>query len=164
MRFNRAAIRFLFQTYEGMIDRQTWWSGTLALAAILVPLTLIWLVIAPATHRNLSTPQFFNAETLAAFIYLAIFAFAVLLIAVSWTNLSAKRFRCVGRPAALAGAVPFAALIEGAAHWFQPRAPDVFPGWALTLFDAALIVVVAWSIYELGFANSGTPRSNPPHT
>jgi uncharacterized membrane protein YhaH (DUF805 family) len=163
VRFNREAIRFLFQTYEGSIDRQTWRSGTLVLAAILVPLTVIWLVIAPATHRNLSTPQFFNAETLAAFIYLAIFAFAVLLIAVSWTNLSAKRFRQAGRPGALAGAVPFAALIGGAAHWFQPRAPDVLPGWALSIFDVALIAVALWSIYELGFANPGTPRSNPPH-
>jgi uncharacterized membrane protein YhaH (DUF805 family) len=156
--FDRATIRFLFQTYEGSIDRQTWRSGTWVLAAILAPLTLIWLFIAPATHRDLATPQFLNAAALGAFIYLAIFAFAVILIAVSWTNLSAKRFRAIGRPAALAGALPFAALIDGAAHWFQPRAPDVFPGWALLIFDVALLAVAAWSFYELGLTNSAASQ------
>ena len=116
MRLDRATIHFLFQTYEGMLDRRTWRSGTLVLAAILIPLTLIWIVIAPATHRDLSTPELLDARALGAFIYLAIFAFAVILIAVSWTNLSAKRFRGLGRPAAFATVLPLAALLGGAAH------------------------------------------------
>ncbi|MBV8848383.1 MAG: hypothetical protein JOZ16_02230 [Methylobacteriaceae bacterium] len=159
MRFDRATNRFLFQTYEGRIGRRVWRSGTLALAAILIPLTLIWLVVAPATHRDLSKPEFLNGVTLAAFVYLAFFAFAVLLIAVSWTNLSAKRFRAIGRPAALAAALPFAALIGGAAHWFQPRAPDVFPAWGLAVVDIAIAGVALWSFYELGLANPGARRT-----
>jgi uncharacterized membrane protein YhaH (DUF805 family) len=159
--FDRAAIRFLFQSYEGSVDRRAWWSGTLMLAAILIPLTLIWLFISPATHRDLSTPELLNAGALAAFIYLVIFAFAVILIAVSWTNLSAKRFRAVGRPAALAGALPFAGLIDGAAHWFQLRAADVFPGWAVLIFDVALVAVGLWSFYELG-VTTASHRSNSP--
>jgi uncharacterized membrane protein YhaH (DUF805 family) len=160
--FDRAAIRFLFQTYEGSIDRRTWRSGTLVLALILFPLTLIWLLIAPATHRDLSTPELLNAAALGAFVYLALFAFAVILIAVSWTNLSAKRFRGLGRPGALAGALPLAALIDGAAHWFQPRAPDVFPGWALLILDVVLAAVAVSSFYELGLAKD-SGRSNAPH-
>jgi uncharacterized membrane protein YhaH (DUF805 family) len=159
--FDRATIHFLFQTYDGSVDRQAWRSGALMLAAILIPLTLIWLFISPATHRDLSTPELLNAGALAAFVYLAIFAFAVILIAVSWTNLSAKRFRAIGRPAALAGALPFGALVDGAAHWFQPRAPDVLPGWALVILDVALVAVAIWSFYELG-VTTDSHRSNPP--
>jgi uncharacterized membrane protein YhaH (DUF805 family) len=152
VRLDRATIHFLFQSYEGMIDRRTWRSGTLVLAAILIPLTLIWIVIAPATHRDLSTPELLDARALGAFIYLAIFAFAVILIAVSWTNLSAKRFRDLGRPAVFATALPFAALLGGAAHWFQPRASDILPEWALIFVDVAIIAVALWSFYELGLA------------
>jgi uncharacterized membrane protein YhaH (DUF805 family) len=129
----------------------------------LIPLTLVWLWIAPATHRDMSNPELLDVGTLGAFIYLLLFAFAVILIAVSWTNLSAKRFRSIGVPGAYAGALPFAALIDGAAHWFQPRATDVFPGWALLLLDLAAAAVALWSVYELGLAE---PRrsggSNPP--
>jgi uncharacterized membrane protein YhaH (DUF805 family) len=163
VRLNRATIHFLFQNYEGRIGRRVWRAGTLVLAAILIPLTLIWIIVAPATHRDLSRPEFLDAEALGAFIYLAFFAFAVILIAVSWTNLSAKRFRAVGRPAALAAALPFAAFVAGAAHWFQPRAADIFPDWALILVDIAAVAVAFWSIYQLGLANPAVRRrSNHP--
>ena len=159
MRFDRAALHFLFRTYEGSIDRRTWRTGTLALAAVLVVLVVVWLILAPATHRDLTRPELLDARALFAFAYLIVFAFGVILIAVCWTNLSAKRFRAIGRPGAYAAALPFAALITGAAHWFQPRASDVFPDWALMLFDAGLAAVALWSIYELGLA---TPATEPP--
>jgi uncharacterized membrane protein YhaH (DUF805 family) len=164
VRLDRATIHFLFQTYEGRINRHSWRSAALLLAAILIPLILIWLFVAPATHRDFSAPEFLNVATLLAFIYLVIFAFAVILIAVSWTNLSAKRFRAIGRPAAFAAALPFAALVVGAAHWFQPRAADIFPDWALIIFDMIITAVALWSFYELGLANPRRRRrSNLPH-
>ena len=163
MRLDRATVHFLFQNYEGTINRRTWRTGTLVLAAILIPLTIVWLIVAPATRRDLSTRGFLDAEALAAFIFLMIFAFAVILIAVSWTNLSAKRFRALGRPPALAAALPLAALLAGAAHWFQPRAPDIFPDWGLILVEVALTAIAAWSFYELGLANPRPRRrSNQP--
>jgi uncharacterized membrane protein YhaH (DUF805 family) len=163
VRLDRARIHFLFQNYEGIVGRRVWRSGTLLLAALLVPLTLIWVLIAPATHRDLANLSFLNVTTLLAFVYLVIFAFAVILIAVCWTNLSAKRFRALGRPAALAAALPFAALLGGAAHWFQPRAPEVFPVWGLIFVDIALAAVALWSFYELGLANPiPRRRSNLP--
>jgi uncharacterized membrane protein YhaH (DUF805 family) len=163
VRLDRATIHFLYQNYEGRIGRRVWRSGTLVLAAILIPLTLIWIVIAPATHRDLSRPELLDPEALGAFIFLVIFAFAVILIAVSWTNLSAKRFRARGRPAAFGAALPFAAFIGGAAHWFQPHASDIFPGWALIFVDITLAAVALWSFYELGVANpAAPPRSNLP--
>jgi uncharacterized membrane protein YhaH (DUF805 family) len=158
VRFDRATIHFLFQNYEGRIGRRVWRFGTLVLAAILIPLTLIWIIIAPATHRDLSSPEFLDARALGAFIYLAIFAFVVLLIAVSWTNLSAKRFRAMGPPAALGAALPFAALLAGAAHWFQARMPDVFPAWGLVIVDIAMAAVALWSFYELGIKSGRAAR------
>jgi uncharacterized membrane protein YhaH (DUF805 family) len=164
VRLDRATIHFLFQTYEGRINRHSWRSGTLLLAAILIPLTLVWLFVAPATHRDLSTPRLLDVATLLAFIYLVIFTFAIILIAVSWTNLSAKRFRAIGRPAAFAAALPFAALVLGATHWFQPRAPDIFPDWALIVFDLMITAVALWSFYELGLGNPRRGgRSNRRH-
>jgi uncharacterized membrane protein YhaH (DUF805 family) len=164
VRLNRATIHFLFQNYEGRIGRRVWRSGTLVLAAILVPLTLIWMLVAPATHRDLSKPELLDAEALGAFLFLVIFAFAVILIGVSWTNLSAKRFRAIGRPAAFAAALPFASFLAGAAHWFQPRASDVFPGWALIFIDMALAAIALWSFYELGLGNPVVRTgSNIPH-
>jgi uncharacterized membrane protein YhaH (DUF805 family) len=164
VRLNRATVHFLFQNYEGRIGRRVWRFGTLLLAAILIPLTLIWIVIAPATHRDLSRPELLDAGAFGAFLFLVIFTFAVILIAVSWTNLSAKRFRAIGRPAALATALPFAALLAGAAHWFQPRGSDILPGWALIIVDIAMAAVALWSFYELGVANPAARRgSNLPH-
>jgi len=158
VRFNRATLHFLFQNYEGRIGRRVWRSGALLLAAILLPLTLIWIFIAPATHRDLSRPELLDADAFLAFVFLVIFAFAVILIAVSWTNLSAKRFRARGRPAAFGAALPFAAFIDGAAHWLQPNASDAFPDWALILIDIALAAVALWSFYELGLANPAARR------
>jgi uncharacterized membrane protein YhaH (DUF805 family) len=164
VQFEPASIRFLFRTYEGSIDRRTWRTGVLVLLAFLIPLTVIWLILAPATHRDLSRPELVDARALFAFLYLILFTFTVILIAVCWTNLSAKRFRAIGWPGAFAGLLPFAALIDGAAHWFQPRAPDVFPDWALIVFDAILAAVALWSLYELGLANPAeTGASNRPH-
>jgi uncharacterized membrane protein YhaH (DUF805 family) len=160
VRLDRATIHLLFQNYEGRIGRRVWRSGTLVLAAILIPLTLVWIFIAPATRRDLSRPELLDADALLAFTFLVIFSFAVILIAVSWTNLSAKRFRGRGRPAAFGTALPFAAFIDGAAHWFQPNASDVFPDWALIFMDVALAAVALWSFYELGLANPAGRRSN----
>jgi hypothetical protein len=148
----RETIRFLFRSDEGTIDQATWRFGALVLGAILMPLVLIWFLIAPATHPDIETRRLFDAATLGAFVYLLVFAFAVMLIAVSWTNLGAKRFRAMGRPAACAAAVPLAALFDGAAHWLQPRVADVFPIWLLVLADLLTIGVSLWTLYALGIA------------
>ncbi|GAC1328421.1 MAG: hypothetical protein NVSMB26_03700 [Beijerinckiaceae bacterium] len=152
MRLDRETIRFLFRSDEGTIDQPTWRFGALVLGAILVPLILTWFLIAPATHQDIETRTLFDAATLGAFVYLLLFAFTVILIAVSWTNLGAKRFRATGWPAAFAAGVPLAALFDGAAHWLQPRVTDVFPAWLLILADLVTIGVSLWTLYELGFA------------
>ena len=91
-----------------------------------------------------------DARTAFTYLYLVIYAVAFLLIAVSHYNLSAKRFRARGKPAGLAGILPLAALLTGAAHWIAPRVGDGLPGWTVPAVDFAMLVIVIWTMLELG--------------
>ncbi len=93
-------IRFLYRTDQGRIDRATWRRGAGALLAVLIPFTLIWLALEPYTTHDLSKTPFFAPGTAAAYAYVIFYAFVVMLIAVSFINLSAKRFRDRGSCAA----------------------------------------------------------------
>ena len=78
------------------------------------------------------------------------YALAIFLIAISHYNLSAKRFRDRGKPAELAGLLPFVALMTGAAHWLQPRVADVMGrGWTVGI-DITLLALAVWLVIELG--------------
>ncbi|WOJ88828.1 hypothetical protein RZS28_13555 [Methylocapsa polymorpha] len=142
--------RFLFRTDQGRINARTWRRGTALLLAILIVLTAIWLPLEPLTHRDLATTPFFAWATVAAFAYLVLYAFAVLLIAICHYNLSAKRWRDRGWPGALAGLLPFFALLSGAAHWLQPRVAEVVPYWYVAGVDVLLVAVIVWNLVELG--------------
>lgn len=146
-------VAFLYRTEQGRIDRAGWRRGAAGLVALLIPLTLIWFALSPYTEHDLAKSPFFVWQTVAAYAYLTVYALAVLLISASWVNLSAKRFRALGRPAplGLAGLLPLAALLAGAAHWLQPRVAEVMPRWHVTIFDLVLAAVAAWSLLELGY-------------
>ncbi len=144
-------FRFLFRQDQGRIDIGTWWKGTAGLAAMLALLTGVWLYLSPSAHRDLGSTPFLAWWTLAAYVYLLFYAFVVLLIAVCYTNLSAKRWRDRGRPAAFAGLLPLAALVGGAAHWLQPRVAEFISSWYVLAADLLLSGVVVWTVVELGF-------------
>ena len=148
---------FLFRTDEGVVSRALWWRGTAILVAALAALTLVWRLLAGFTDE---TPEqrsgLFDPGMFAAYAYLVVFAFAVILIAVSHYNLSAKRWRARGKPAGLAGLLPLSAFLAGAAHWVQPQLEGALPRWGLIPFDVALVAIVLWTIYDLGLARSGT--------
>lgn len=151
-------FRFLFRTDQGRIGRQVWWLSAALLASLLIVLTLGWLALSPYAHRTLAERgQFFDTMTFVSYLYLAIYGFAVLLISVCYVNLSAKRLRDGGWPAALAGIVPLAALCTGALHWLQPRVAEVFPYAILVGADIAFAGVVVWQVYLLGVADSTDP-------
>lgn len=153
-----ARIRFLYRADQGRIDRETWLRGAGVLLAILTPLTLIWYALAPYATHDLATTPFFAPATIVAYAYLIFYSFVVLLIAISFVNLSAKRFRDRGRapPLGLAGLAPLCALLASAAHFMQPRLPEVFARWHVWGVDALMLGVVAWTVYELGY---DPPRS-----
>jgi uncharacterized membrane protein YhaH (DUF805 family) len=151
------AGRFGFRTDQGRLDAKTWWQGTAILGVPLAVLTLIWFLLAPYAHRDLASTPFLAWRTVAAFVYLLFYAFAILLVAICHYNLSAKRWRDRGRPGALAGLLPLAALVSGAAHWLQPRVADVLPYWYVAGVDATLVAITAWNVVELGFSEASKP-------
>jgi uncharacterized membrane protein HdeD (DUF308 family) len=153
------AGRFGFRTDQGRIDAKTWRLGTAFLGAPLAALTLIWFFLAPLAHHDLATTPFLAWCTIAAFVYLLVYAFAILLAAICHYNLSAKRWRDRGWrfPEALAGLLPLSALASGAAHWLQPRVSEVMPYWYVAGLDAALAVIIVWNVAELGFFGTRAP-------
>ncbi|MFO1115339.1 MAG: hypothetical protein U1E28_06630 [Beijerinckiaceae bacterium] len=144
-------FRFLYRTEQGRIDRARWISGAAPVAALVVIGTLaLWLAL-PYANRPLSERAFYDPATFVANFYILAFAGALILAAISWTNLSAKRFRDRGRPAplGLAGLLPLAALVTGAAHWLQPRVAEVMPRWTVWSCDVLLVIVAIWTFIEL---------------
>lgn len=152
MAIDRSRLGFLFREDRGRIDAGDWLRGLRTLAFILIPFALVWVALAPYAVHDIATSAFFVPLTVAAYAFAILYAFVVLLVAVSYVNLSAKRFRDRGLPSplGLAALVPLAALIAGAAHWLQPRVAEVMAhGW-VEAADGLLLVVALWSFYELG--------------
>lgn len=147
----RERARFLFQADQGTIDAPTWRRHAAWMALVLGVATGVWRLLAPYTHHDLAKSAFLAPLTILAFVYLLIFAFGVLLIAISFYNLSAKRLRARHKPIGLAGLVPFLALLSGSLHFIQPQVPDVIAIWYVVGVDAALALAIVWTVAALGF-------------
>ena len=144
------SFRFLFREDQGRIGRRTWWTGTLGLGAVLAALTGVWLFASRGATGAFDSTQAEVARTVIASLCLILFAAGILLIAVCHTMLSAKRLNDRARPAGLAGVLPLAALLTGAAHWLQPRMEGAMPGWSLWVADGSMAAVVVWVVAEMG--------------
>ncbi len=146
----KLSARFLYRTDQGLIGQKTWWIGTLSLGAIFALLTFIGVLLAPFARHDLATTPFLDLRVIAAYFYLTVYMFALIVVAISFYNLSAKRWRDRGKPSALAGVLPFVALLSGAAHWLYPQMGGEVPAWSVYAIDAALCVLVIWTVVELG--------------
>jgi uncharacterized membrane protein YhaH (DUF805 family) len=144
-------FRFLYRQTEGVIDRATWVRASLGPLGIAFVLTVIAWLVAPNQPRDLGSQSFFTFGLALAHAYLILYGFALFVCAVAEYFVSAKRFRDRGKPAELAGLAPFALLLAGAAHWFQPRSEGAMPEWATTVFDVAAAAVILWTVAELAF-------------
>ena len=142
--------RFLFRTEEGTIDAPTWRFHTGWLLALFALLTAIWFVLRPYAHHDLATSQFIAPLTILAFAYLIIYAFLVLLIAISYVMLSMKRCHDRQLPGALASLVPLLALCAASLHFLRAQTPDVIIVPYVVALDIAFIAAAAWTAYELG--------------
>ncbi len=147
-------FRFLYRQTEGTIDASTWARASAPVIAIVLALTLVAWWIAPSQPRDLASQGFATPAIVATHAYFIAYAFALLICAVAEYFVSAKRFNDLGRPAALAGLAPFALLLAGAAHWFQPRSEGAMPEALTYVFDAVALAALAWSAFELGFGAS----------
>jgi uncharacterized membrane protein YhaH (DUF805 family) len=143
-------LRFLYRSEEGVIDRRLWWLGVAPLAAIIFAMTAIWLVLQPYAGRGLDERAFLDPMTLLAYVYLAVYAFVVIFLSVCFVMLSMKRLRDRGRPTSLAGALPLAALLAGAANWLEPQVGGGLVSTLVTLSWIALLGALAWTIVEMG--------------
>ncbi len=146
----RSRTYFLFRSDAGQIDAATWRRGTLLLAGIFAALAIGWVFVQPYADHDLNANPWMTAGILAANLYRLLFGFAILLILISHYNLSAKRWRDVGWPPALAGLLPFVACVCAAAHWLAPRTNQAVPHGVTLAADAALAAVLVWNIVELG--------------
>jgi uncharacterized membrane protein YhaH (DUF805 family) len=150
-------FRFLYRQTEGVIDRATWARASVGPLGVAFVLTIIAWLVAPNQPRDLGSQAFFSVGMVLAHAYLIFYGFALFVCAVAEYFVSAKRFRDRGRPAELAGLAPFALLVTGAAHWFQPRSEGAMPEWATTAFDVVALGIIVWTIAELAFGQRRTP-------
>ncbi len=147
-------MRFLFRTDQGRIGTKMWWAGSLGLAGILAVLTAIDFLLMPYRQHDLAKTPFFDGAVIAAYVYVVVYVFALILIAICFYNLSAKRWRDRGKPSALAGLLPFVALLAGAAYWLYPQMNGDVPAWSLIAIDAAFVIILVWTVIELGAMSS----------
>ncbi len=149
---------FLYRTDKGRIDRATWWRNIAPLIAIGLAGTIGWVLLSPYAQHDLSKQAFIAPLTIVAYVYLLVFAFALLLVGVCTYNLSAKRFRDRGQPGALAAILPLSLLFGSALIWFIPQSFDEIPLWVQPVTIVALVTVAAWNVVELGLRPSGKRR------
>ena len=120
-------------------------------------LTLVAFVVAPDAPRDLTREAFIDPLVVARHAYLIVYSFALIFCAVAEYFVCAKRFADRGRPPGLAGLAPMAIFVAAAAHWFTPRSEGIAPPALPYVLDALTLVVVGWTIAELGFGASRAP-------
>ena len=149
--FQSEDFRFLYRTDQGVVDRPRWLEGALPLVIVLGVTSVVLHDVIEYANRDLTQRVFYDPAALATNVYILCYTLLTMLIGISWVNLSAKRFRDRGRPAplGLAGLLPLAALVTGAAHWLQPRVAEVMPRWSVSACDVALALVATWTLLEL---------------
>ncbi|MGO9134918.1 MAG: hypothetical protein ACLP8A_12865 [Methylovirgula sp.] len=141
---------FLFRSDEGRIDAATWWRYTALLAGIFALLTLVWIFVEPFAAHDLAKEPLFTLPILAANIYRLIYGFGSVLLLVSFYNLSAKRWRDIGRSSGLAGLLPFIVCLAAALHWLEPRVGGDIPHFVVVIADILLFATLVWNVIELG--------------
>jgi uncharacterized membrane protein YhaH (DUF805 family) len=140
----------LFRSDQGAIDAPAWWRGSLILGGIFAVLTLIWIGIEPVADQALATTIASTIVALMANLYRLAYGLACLLLLLCFYNLSAKRWRDLGRPAGFAGILPIIVTIAAALHWLEPRTGGETPHALVIAADMLGFAVLIWNVIELG--------------
>ena len=150
---------FLFRSDQGVVGRGCWLKGVAGIVGPALALSAIWFALKPFAAPPTGAPAI-RPMTIVAFLYLLIYAFAVILAAICYYNLSAKRFRARNRPAALAGLVPFGLLLTGAAFWLAPRSEGYFSPVIAYALAAASLLIAAWTFVDLGVLDDSRRKTS----
>ena len=156
-------FRFLFREDAGEIDRATWVKYAGAMAGLILALTLPWFWLRGHIVHDLAKDPLFDPKIFAAYFYAILYAFALILVGVSYMNLSAKRFRALRRPnpLGLASLVPLIAFLIGALRLMpilSPSIADLAPTWAVWGAEAVFAGVAGWTAWELGMKEATGAR------
>ncbi len=96
-----------------------------------------------------------DVAVVLAYLVLAVYAFAMILAAVCYYNVCAKRFRDRGRRGLWAAVLPLAVLLTGALDWFIPRSLGDVPAW---WGPVALVVLLVLASGTCSTSASGRRR------
>ncbi|MGA8171765.1 MAG: hypothetical protein WB816_13165 [Methylocystis sp.] len=148
-------FRFLYRDDAGEIDRETWAKHASAMLALVFALTLPWLWLRAHIVHDLAKEPLFDLQIFTAYFYSIVYAFALMLVGVSYMNLSAKRFRALHwpNPLGLASLVPLVAFLTGALRLvpiLSPSISDLAPTWAIWGAEGIFFCVAAWTAWECG--------------
>ena len=149
----KEGLNFLYRSEHGNVSRKTWWLGVILLDAILIVLLTIWFAVSPWVGRGLDERAMIDGKTMVAYVYAIILAFALLLIAVCYVNLTSKRFQTRGfnhLPAGLAGIPLVLLLLAGGLFWIHLRVPDIISIWIVYAAIASSALALFWHVVELG--------------
>jgi uncharacterized membrane protein YhaH (DUF805 family) len=141
---------FLYRTDQGEIDAATWWRGLLPLLGIFLVLTLGWIIAEPYADKSLATNVPGAIVVIAGNIYRIIYGAISVLLLICFYNLSAKRWRNLGRPSSFAGILPLVAATVGALNWLEPRVGGDLPHAVVILAEIILFGVFLWTFVECG--------------
>jgi uncharacterized membrane protein YhaH (DUF805 family) len=150
--------QFLYRTDKGVIDAPAWWRGALLLFGLFVLFTLGFLYVRPYAVHDLATSPLLSVSVLGANLYIVFYAFVLMFLGICYYNLSAKRWRSIGRPPSLAGLLPFLGLVSAALHWLEARVGAAMPVTTLIVADVLLVLTFFWNIIELGGFLPAPPR------
>ncbi len=113
-------------------------------------LTLGWILIEPFADKSLATTIIGTIVVLTGNLYRLAYGFICVLLLISLYNLSAKRWRNLGRPSSFAGILPLAAAVTAALYWLEPRVDGDLPHYWIVAADIVLAGIFLWSVIELG--------------
>ena len=154
-----ARFAFLYRQAEGRVDAPTWRRAALAPVALAALMTLVWIAIAPAGPRDMATEPFFDWRSVAIFSYFLAYVLVLLLCAVAYYFVSAKRFADLGLAQEWAGLALMALFLAGAGHWYQPRSEGAMPQWAAWLLDALALAAALWTAARLAYGRGAAAAS-----
>ncbi len=159
-------FRFLYRQGEGVLDAPGWARAVWKPLALIAAILALWRFLGPAAPHPMGEsdlqdphPLTFALGALGYLLAATLSLFGVVLLAVAAYFVSAKRFRGLGLPAAMAGLAPLSLLFAWAGHWYAAHVADSAPVFVAYGLDLLALAACGWSVFALGFGASPGGKS-----